>query len=67
MSEIWKKRDNCFMDPERVYKEWMETKVFILNSKILEHLLTDSLKSTNEDDNEEAVEGGLYNLFFGLL
>lgn len=50
MSEIWKKRDNCFMDPERVYKEWMETKVFILNSKILEHLLTDSLKSTNEDD-----------------
>lgn len=50
MSEIWKKRDNCFMDPERVYKEWMETKVFILNSKILEHLLTDSLKSTNEED-----------------
>jgi len=50
MSEIWKKRDNCFMDPERVYKEWMETKVFILNSKILEHLLTNSLKSTNEED-----------------
>jgi len=50
MSEIWKNRDNCFMDPERVYKEWMETKVFILNSKILEHLLTDSLKSTHADD-----------------
>lgn len=50
MSEIWKNRDNCFMDTERVYKEWMETKVFILNSKILEHLLTDSLKSTHQDD-----------------
>jgi hypothetical protein len=50
MSEIWKNRDICFMDIERVYKEWMETKVFILNSKILEHLLTNSLKSSNEDD-----------------
>lgn len=50
MSEIWKNRDNCFMDVERVFKEWMETKVFILNSKILEHLLTESLKSTHEDD-----------------
>jgi hypothetical protein len=50
MSEIWKNRDICFIDAERIFKEWMETKVFILNSKILEHLLTESLKSTNEED-----------------
>lgn len=50
MNEIWKNRDTCFMDPERVYTEWMESKVYILNSKILEHLLTNSLKSTNVDD-----------------
>jgi hypothetical protein len=35
MSEIWKNRDICFIDAERIFKEWMETKVFILNSKIL--------------------------------
>ena len=32
--EIWKNRDNCFMDPERVYQEWEEVKIVVLNSKI---------------------------------
>jgi hypothetical protein len=50
MSEIWKNRDVCFLDPQRVYKEWMETKVVILNSKILENLLTTSLKTNFSDD-----------------
>lgn len=50
LNEIWKNRDVCFMDPDRIYKEWMETKMFILNSKILEHLLTTSLKSSHSDD-----------------
>jgi hypothetical protein len=45
LNEIWKNRDICFMDPERVYKKWMETKVVILNSKIIENLLTNSLKT----------------------
>ena len=56
MSEIWKSKDNCFMDTDRVVKEWMETKVVILNSKILEHLLTSSLKSNHPDDIQK-VEG----------
>jgi hypothetical protein len=38
MLEIWKNRDICFMDTERVYEEWMERKVTILNSRILENL-----------------------------
>ena len=50
MSEIWKMKDNCFMDTERVKKEWMETKIVILNSKILENLLTNSLKTNHPDD-----------------
>ena len=50
MNEIWKKKDNCFLDSERVYKEWTETKIVILNSKILENLLTSSLKSNHTDD-----------------
>jgi len=50
MSEIWKMKDNCFMDAERVKKEWMETKIVILNSKILENILTNSLKTNHPED-----------------
>lgn len=50
MNEIWKIRETCFMDLERVEKEWYETKIVILNSKILENLLTTSLKTKNLDD-----------------
>jgi hypothetical protein len=38
------------MDTERVVKEWMEVKVVILNSKILENILTSSLKSNHPED-----------------
>jgi hypothetical protein len=57
MSEIWKNRDNCFMDSERVYQEWMETKIVILNSKILENLFTTSLKSNFADDIKKLDDG----------
>jgi len=57
MSEIWKHRDMCFMDVERVYNEWGETKIFILNSKILEHLLTESLTKNNIDDIKKLDDG----------
>ena len=57
MTEIWKNRDNCFMDPERVYSEWMETKIVILNSKILENLFTTSLKSNFSDDIKKLDDG----------
>lgn len=65
MSEIWKNRETCFMDNERVYQEWSETKIVILNSRILENLLTTSLKekSSNDikklDDNYKQAEGGV--------
>jgi hypothetical protein len=57
MSEIWKNRENCFIDPERVYSEWMETKIVILNSKILENLFTTSLKSNFADDIKKLDDG----------
>jgi hypothetical protein len=50
MTEIWKNRDICFIDPERVYKEWTERKIYILNSRILEHLFTESLIKNNLED-----------------
>ena len=50
LNEIWKKRDKCFLDPERVTEEWLEVKIILLNSKILENLLTTSLKTKFQDD-----------------
>lgn len=57
MSEIWKDIDNCFIDGTRVNKEWVETKVIILNSKILENLITSSLKSNHSTDIEKVNDG----------
>lgn len=50
MNEIWKNRETCFMDLARVEKEWYETKIVLLNSKILENLLTSSLKTKFPED-----------------
>lgn len=50
LSEIWKNKDKVFMDPERIEKEWIETKIVILNSKILENLMTNSLKTNFSED-----------------
>jgi hypothetical protein len=58
LDEVWKNRNNCFMDPERVTKEWMETKVVILNSKILENLLTTSLKLNHDEDIQNGSDDG---------
>lgn len=58
LSEIWKKRQVCFVDLEKGEKEWYETKVVILNSKILENLMTSSLKQ-NFSGYIEKTESGL--------
>lgn len=50
MNEIWKNRDTLFEDPDKVYKEWMEVKTFTLNSRILEHIITESLSKNNKED-----------------
>ena len=57
LSEIWKNRDTCFMDPERIYGEWSECKIAIMNSRILEHLLTTSLKISRPDDITKQDDG----------
>ncbi len=57
LSEIWKNRDICFIDTERVYQEWEEVKIVILNSKILENLLTTSLKSNFSEDIKKLEDG----------
>lgn len=57
MSEIWKNRDICFMDSQRVYEKWTEVKIYVLNSRILEHLLTESLVANNIQDIKKLEDG----------
>lgn len=55
--EIWKAKDNCFIDVERIVREWTEVKIVILNSKILENLLTKSIKVNFSDDVSKKENG----------
>jgi hypothetical protein len=57
MIEIWKNRQTCISNLERVEKEWNEYKVILMNSKILEHLLTQSLKSDNFNEIKRLDDG----------
>lgn len=50
MNEVWKKKEIFFNDLERVTKEWYETKITILNSRILEDLFTTSLKKNKSEE-----------------
>ncbi len=50
LNEIWKNKESCFDDVEKVNNLWIETKIVILNSKILENLFTSSLKTNFVDD-----------------
>jgi hypothetical protein len=57
MNEIWKKREMYFMDVARVEKEWSEIRITILNSRILEHIFTNSLKKNNTEDIKRLESG----------
>jgi hypothetical protein len=57
MNEIWKKKEMYFMDVSRVEKEWNEIRITILNSRILEHLFTRSLKKNNSGDIKRLESG----------
>jgi hypothetical protein len=50
LNEVWKNKERCFIDVDRVEKDWNETKIVILNSKILENLFTNSLKTQFIED-----------------
>ena len=60
LNEVWKNKEICFIDPKRVQKEWIEKKIFILNSRILEHLFTESLLK-NYPNQINKQEDGLKN------
>lgn len=57
LNEIWKDKEIHLSDSERATKEWTETKIVILNSRILEHLLTNSLKANKPEDITKLEDG----------
>ena len=57
MAAIWKNREICFADPDKVFNEWQEEKVLVLNSRILEHILTEGLTKHSLQDIEKVEDG----------
>lgn len=50
LNEVWKNKEKFFQNSREVHQRWSETKTVILNSKILENLFTNSLKTQFPDD-----------------
>jgi hypothetical protein len=73
LQEIWKHKENCFMDPQRVYEEWVEKKIFLMNSKILEHIFTESILKNypsqikKDTDGFKVAEGDLKMRFLKII
>jgi hypothetical protein len=57
LENVWKNKESSFSDPESVEKDWSEKKIFILNSKILEHILTKSIIKIYKQDTEKLEDG----------
>ena len=57
LNEVWKNKEVHLSDSERATKEWTEAKIVILNSRILEHLLTNSLKTNKPEDITKLEDG----------
>lgn len=70
---VWKLESKAFMDWDRVSKEWNDIKKIILNSRILENLLTKSIKSnfgehiTKLDNSYKKADGTLKMRLFKIL
>jgi hypothetical protein len=73
LMEVWKNKENLFSDVDKVKKEWSEVKIVLLNSKILENLFTNSLKTqfpediVKEDDNYKKAGGTVKMKLFKVL
>ena len=73
LTEIWKNKENLFSDVEKVKNEWSEIKIVLLNSKILENLFTNSLKTqfpediVKDDDNYKKAGGTVKMKLFKVL
>jgi hypothetical protein len=65
LNEIWKRGESVFTNFEKASNEWNEAKIVLLNSKILEHLFTTSLKKDKAGDITKMGDG--YKLSTGVV
>jgi hypothetical protein len=52
LSDMWKGGSDCMENFDIIEKEWDDRKKIILNSKIVEHLIVDSLNNLIDDDED---------------
>lgn len=57
---IYKEGNTCIEKFEEVKNEWLEIKIMILNSRIIEHLYTESFKKIMGDDKLKKSDSGYY-------
>lgn len=73
LNEVWKNGESLFTDFDKVRIDWSEIKTVVLNSKILENLFTNSLKTnfpedvTKLDDNFKQAGGTVKMKLFKVL
>lgn len=59
MNEIYKNSDITLENPEEVKKEWEEKKIFILNSRIIEYLITSTFEKMIDEEKLEKSDDGM--------
>lgn len=57
LDELWKNRLTTFSSVTDAEKDWSDKKMFLLNSKIIENLLTQSIKKNNLSDVKKIEDG----------
>ncbi len=57
LTEMWKQKEKFLKDTATIDNDWTQRKVLILNSRILEHLLTESLKKDSDSDIKRLDDG----------
>ncbi len=57
LTKMWKDKEKFLKDHKTAEKEWNQRKILILNSKILEHALTENLKEDSQDDIKKLEDG----------
>ena len=60
MSDIYKKGIDAFDNFDKIKKEWEDLKSIIMNSKIIEHLIINSLDELIENDSVEKTTDNYY-------
>ena len=57
LDEVWENRQTMFENVKKAEEDWNEKKIFILNSKILENIITQSILKNNKSDVKKLPDG----------